>query len=57
MPLVISSMERLTDLIGKAEPLLQASLPPANPLAEASEPFLAPPPVIAEEAAPVSAKP
>jgi predicted PurR-regulated permease PerM len=57
VPLVTSSMERLACLIDSAEPLLQAGLPPADPLAEASEPFLAPPPVIAEEAAPVSAKP
>ena len=57
VPLVISSMERLTDLIGKAEPLLQASLPPANPLAEASEPFLAPQPVSDADEAPASAKP
>jgi putative permease len=48
LPLVTSSMEKLTELIEKAEPLLQAGLPPADPLAEASEPFLAPPPVITE---------
>jgi predicted PurR-regulated permease PerM len=48
LPLVTSSMERLSDLIEKAEPLLQAGLPAAAPLAEASEPFLAPQPVITE---------
>ncbi|WKZ37458.1 MAG: AI-2E family transporter [Anaerolineales bacterium] len=36
-PLVISSMERLTDLMGKAEPILQAALP-----AEPSDPFYPP---------------
>ena len=34
LPLVTSSMERLTRLIEKAEPILQAALP-----AEPSEPF------------------
>ena len=48
LPLVTSSMERLSELIEKAEPILQAGLPAAAPLAEASEPFLAPPPVITE---------
>jgi len=38
-PLVISSMERLTDLLEKAEPILPAALP-----AEASEPLHAPQP-------------
>ena len=48
LPLVNSSMERLSELIGKAEPILQAGLQPADPLAEASEPFLAPQPVMTE---------
>jgi predicted PurR-regulated permease PerM len=38
-PLVISSMERLTGLLEKAEPILPAALP-----AEASEPYLSPQP-------------
>ena len=42
VPLVTSSMQRLTCLIEQAEPLLQAGLPIADPLAEASEPFLSP---------------
>jgi hypothetical protein len=48
LPLVTSSMERLTTLIEQAEPLLQVGLPVVDPLAEASEPFLAPPPAIPE---------
>jgi hypothetical protein len=52
LPLVTSSMERLSELIEKAEPILKAGLPAAAPLAEASEPFLAPQPVI-NEAEPV----
>jgi predicted PurR-regulated permease PerM len=48
LPLVTTSMERLNELIEKAEPLLQAGLQPADPLAKASEPFLAPQPVITE---------
>jgi hypothetical protein len=48
VPLVTSSMERLTCLIEQAEPLLQAGLPAADPLAEATEPFLAPAPIKAE---------
>jgi predicted PurR-regulated permease PerM len=48
LPLVTSSMERLSGLIEKAEPILQAGLQPADPLTEASEPFLAPQPVITE---------
>jgi putative permease len=48
LPLVTSSMERLSELIGKAEPILRAGLQPADPLAEASEPFLAPQPVMTE---------
>jgi len=30
-PLVVSSMERLTDLLERAEPVLQAALPPQPP--------------------------
>jgi hypothetical protein len=48
LPLVTTSMERLNELIEKAEPLLQAGLQPADLLAKASEPFLAPQPVITE---------
>jgi putative permease len=57
LPLVTSSMERLSELIGKAEPILQAGLPAAAPLAEASEPFLAPQPVIIEPEPVVTTKP
>jgi len=54
LPLVTSSMERLTHLIEKAEPILQAALPP-----EPSELLLpiAPQPVTAEDGPPVSSKP
>ncbi|MEJ2352912.1 MAG: AI-2E family transporter [Anaerolineales bacterium] len=52
LPLVTSSMERLTQLIEKAEPILQAGLP-----AEPSEPFHSPQPVTAEGGPPVSTKP
>jgi hypothetical protein len=47
--LVSSSMERLTDLIEKAEPILQTGLP-----AEPSEPFHLPQPVTAESGSPIS---
>jgi predicted PurR-regulated permease PerM len=57
LPLVTSSMERLTDLIEKAEPILQAGLPAAVPLVEASEPFLSPQPVSAENGSPAGEKP
>ena len=57
LPLVTSSMEKLTELIDKAEPLLQVGLPPAEPLAEASEPFLAPNPVTNEAGPVVATKP
>ena len=57
LPLVTSSMERLTELIEKAEPILQAGLPDAVPLAEASEPFLAPPPVLPEAVSAEAVKP
>jgi predicted PurR-regulated permease PerM len=52
LPLVTSSMERLAQLIEKAEPILQAAL-----LAEPSEPFHTPQPVTAEGGPPVSTKP
>ena len=52
LPLVTSSMERLTHLIEKAEPILQAGLP-----AEPSEPFRSPQPVSVEGGSPVSSKP
>jgi hypothetical protein len=52
LPLVTSSMERLTHLIEKAEPILQAALP-----AEPSEPFRSPQPVTSEGGQPGSAKP
>jgi predicted PurR-regulated permease PerM len=52
LPLVTSSMERLTDLIEKAEPILHAGLP-----AETSEPSLSPVPVTTEGEAPISKKP
>ena len=51
-PLVTSSMERLTHLLEKAEPVLQAALP-----AEPSEPFHSPQPVTAKGGPPVSTKP
>jgi predicted PurR-regulated permease PerM len=50
--LVTSSMERLTQLIEKAEPILQAGL-----AEEASEPFKSLQPVTAEGGQPVSRKP
>jgi predicted PurR-regulated permease PerM len=52
LPLVTSSMERLTRLIEKAEPILQAALP-----AEHDEPLPSPQPVTAEGGPPVSTKP
>ena len=51
-PLVISSMERLTDLIEKAEPILQAALP-----AEPSDLFHSPQPFTGEDGSPISTKP
>jgi hypothetical protein len=56
LPLVTSSMERLTGLIEQAEPILQAGLPVAAPLVEASEPFLSPQPVTTEVGPPVDTK-
>ncbi|MBN2549498.1 MAG: AI-2E family transporter [Anaerolineales bacterium] len=52
LPLVTSSMERLTQLIEKAEPILQAALP-----AESSEPFHSPQPVTAVGLPPGSTEP
>ena len=57
LPLVTSSMEKLTELIQKAEPILQSGLPAAAPLAEASEPFLAPQPVTTEAVPVLATKP
>jgi predicted PurR-regulated permease PerM len=57
LALVTSSMERLTHLIEKAEPILQAGLPAAALPAEPSEPFHSPQPVTAEGGPPVSTKP
>jgi putative permease len=51
VPLVTSSMERLTHLIEQAEPILQAALP-----AERSEPFHPPQPITVEDGPPVSTK-
>jgi predicted PurR-regulated permease PerM len=51
-PLVISSMERLTHLIEKAEPILGAALP-----AEPSQLFHSPQPFTGEERSPISTKP
>jgi predicted PurR-regulated permease PerM len=52
LPLVTSSMQRLTHLMEKAEPILPAGLP-----AESSEPFISPAPVSAEGEPPVTIKP
>ena len=52
LPLVTSSMERLTHLIEKAEPVLQAALPD-----ERSEPFHSPQPITVEGGPPVSTQP
>jgi hypothetical protein len=51
MALVTSSMERLTHLIEKAEPILQAGLPVVP-----SEPFQSPQPLAAESKISVSPK-
>ena len=52
LPLVTSSMERLTDLLEKAEPILQADLP-----AEPAASFLSPKPATVESEPSVSKKP
>jgi predicted PurR-regulated permease PerM len=57
MPLVTSSMERLTHLIEKAEPILQAGLPAAALAAEPSEPLQLSQPVTVEGGPPGSTKP
>ena len=49
LPLVTSSMERLTQLIDKAEPILQAALPTESP-----EPFRSPQPVTSDGGLPGS---
>ena len=51
-PLVISSMERLTSLLEKAEPILPAALPD-----ESSDLFHQPQPSTGEDAVPISTKP
>ena len=51
-PLVTSSMERLSHLMEKAEPILQAGLPAEHP-----EPFLSPKPIIVEGEPSASIKP
>ena len=51
-PLVMSSMTRLTDLLKKAEPILQAALP-----AKPSDLFHPSQPVTGEDGSPISAKP
>ena len=51
-PLVISSMERLTDLLEKAEPILPAALPSEPP-----DPFHPSQPVAVEDGSPVSTEP
>ena len=51
-PLVISSMERLTDLLEKAEPILPAALPSEPP-----DPFHPSQPIAVEDGSPVSTKP
>lgn len=48
-PLVVSGMERLTDLMEKAEPILQAALP-----AEPSDPFYPPQSFLSEDGSSVS---
>jgi putative permease len=57
LPLVTSSMEHLTHLIEKAEPILQADLPAAALPVEQSESMLSPQPVTAEGGPPVRTKP
>jgi predicted PurR-regulated permease PerM len=57
LAVVTSSMERLTHLIEKAEPILQAGLPAAALPAEPSETFQSPQPVIVEGGPPVSTRP
>jgi putative permease len=52
MAMVASSMDRLTHLLEKAEPLLQATLPPAIP-----EPFRSAPPVQTDDGPSVTLKP
>jgi hypothetical protein len=52
LPLVTSSMQRLTHLIEKAEPLLEAALP-----AERSEPLHSPQPITVEGGQPVPTNP
>jgi putative permease len=57
LALVTSSLGRLSELIEKAEPILQAGLPAAALPVEPSEPFDSPQPVTAEGAPPVFKNP
>ncbi|HEX6303931.1 MAG TPA: AI-2E family transporter [Anaerolineales bacterium] len=57
LALVTSSMERLTHLIEKAEPVLQAGLPAASVSADLPEPIQSPQPITAEGGPPGSTKP
>ena len=57
LPLVTSSMERLTHLIEKAEPVLQAALPAAVLSADLSEPFQPSQPITVESGPPVFIEP
>jgi predicted PurR-regulated permease PerM len=52
-PLVVSSMERLTDLLEKAEPILQATTLPAEP----SDLFHPSQPVTGEDGSPIPTRP
>jgi predicted PurR-regulated permease PerM len=54
LPLVTSSMERLTQLMAKAEPILQAGLPADGLLVGLSEPFDSSQPVSADDGPPLS---
>jgi predicted PurR-regulated permease PerM len=56
LPLVTSSMERLTQLMAKAEPILQAGLPADGLLVGLSEPFDSSQPVSADDGPPLSTK-
>jgi putative permease len=56
LALITSSMERLTHLIEKAEPILQAGLPSATLPADPSVPYNQPQPVTVEGQPPVSPK-
>jgi hypothetical protein len=55
--MITSNMARLTQLIEKAEPILQAGLQAAALPVEQPETLLSPQPVTAEDGLPVIAKP